>query len=155
MEHIEKYSYHLNLDERVLIEKMLGEGLSFHKIADRLGRQYAGIRCEVQKNGGKALYKARDAQEMALLTRSTGRPVARHGLTEEQRKTVGKMLTDKQSIAYICRNTGISRYLVRRYLKQNHPEYKERSYQHLSDRVSVLEQQCEILFELIKGKNGV
>lgn len=58
---------HLSKEERFCIEKMLGEGESFGKIARTLGRGLSTVSEEVNDNGGRAAYRAERAQMRAYL----------------------------------------------------------------------------------------
>ena len=56
---------HLFSKERFCIEKMLGEGESFGKIAHTLGRGVSTVSEEVNENGGRDAYRAERAESRA------------------------------------------------------------------------------------------
>src|SRR3990167_6152360 len=58
---------HLSKEERFCIEKMLGEGESFGKIAGTLGRGLSTVSEEVNGNGGRGAYRAKRANMRAYL----------------------------------------------------------------------------------------
>ncbi len=58
---------HLSKEERFCIEKMLGEGESFGKIARTLGRGVSTVSEEVNDSGGRDSYRAERAQSRAYL----------------------------------------------------------------------------------------
>ena len=58
---------HLTKEERFCIEKMLGEGESFGKIARTLGRGVSTVSEEVNGNGGRKTYCAKSADLRAYL----------------------------------------------------------------------------------------
>ncbi len=60
---------HLTLEEREEISRGLAAGLSFREIARRLGRDPSTVSREVDNNGGRANYRAAEADKAAVKRR--------------------------------------------------------------------------------------
>ena len=147
-----KGHHNLNLDERLVIEKMLKEGCKTGTIAATLHRSHSCIKQEIRKMGGRSKYDGKKSQERAD---ENNRAKIRHlhkGLTESQTRKIEEMVASGDSIGRIAKNLKITRYRVTNYIHEKKISYKKKSYAHFIERIENLEEQCEILFELIKEK---
>ena len=65
----------LSFDERRVISAMVGVGALARQIADELGRHSSTVRREINRAGGRGVYRAEDAQtEMVSPRRSSRSP---------------------------------------------------------------------------------
>ena len=53
----------LSFDERCLISAMVGVGASARQIADELGRHSSTVRREINRAGGRGVYRARQCSD--------------------------------------------------------------------------------------------
>ena len=72
----------LSFDERCVISAMVGVGASARQIADELGRHSSTVRREINRAGGRGVYRAEDAQTEAEV--------------RARRPKVPKLVTDPQ-----------------------------------------------------------
>ena len=72
----------LSFDERCVISAMVGVGASAGQIADELGRHSSTVRREINRAGGRGVYRAEDAQTEAEV--------------RARRPKVPKLVTDPQ-----------------------------------------------------------
>ena len=72
----------LSFDERCVISAMVGVGASARQIADELGRHSSTVRREINRAGGRGVYRAEDAQTEAEV--------------RARRPKVPKLVTDAQ-----------------------------------------------------------
>ena len=72
----------LSFDERCVISAMVGVGASARQIADELGRHSSTVRREINRAGGRGVYRAEDAQTEAEV--------------RTRRPKVPKLVTDPQ-----------------------------------------------------------
>ena len=72
----------LSFDERCVISAMVGVGALARQIADELGRHSSTVRREINRAGGRGVYRAEDAQTEAEV--------------RARRPKVPKLVTDPQ-----------------------------------------------------------
>ena len=82
----------LSFDERCVISAMVGVGASARQIADELGRHSSTVRREINRAGGRGVYRAEDAQTEAEV--------------RARRPKVPKLVTDPQLAEAVTERLG-------------------------------------------------
>ncbi len=83
----------LSFDERCVISAMVGVGASARQIADELGRHSSTVRREINRAGGRGVYRAEDAQTEAEV--------------RARRPKVPKLVTDPQLAEAVTERLGM------------------------------------------------
>ena len=83
----------LSFDERCVISAMVGVGASAGQIADELGRHSSTVRREINRAGGRGVYRAEDAQTEAEV--------------RARRPKVPKLVTDPQLAEAVTQRLGM------------------------------------------------
>lgn len=147
-----KGSFPLNLDERLVIEKMLKDGAKTGTIASTLCRSHSCIKQEIRKMGGRALYDGKKSQERAEeINRAKIRKTTK-GFTEAQKTIIDQLIEAKEPIFRISQIAGVTPARVSTYISNLGIAYPKNNAISLRQRLESIEQQLEILFELIKEK---
>lgn len=140
----------LNLDERLSIEKMLKEGAKTGTIASTIGRSHSCIKQEIRKGGGGKLYDAKQ-QQWRYEEGNRAKIRALHkGLTDDQAKKVAELFALGESVHGMSLELGVTEQRISTHLKFQGMVPKKLGQIGFRARIESLEQQCEILFELIK-----
>ncbi len=144
-----KTSLFLHKAEREVIEKMLKEGTSTNKIARTLGRAPSSVYLEIRRGKGAEGYNAKEAEEKSLEREKNRNLKQERFFSEEDQKKIVEGINEGLSILKIAFNLGISKNTLHRYIVKNEIRYKSKNYQSIEVRLSALETQFEVLFEIV------
>ena len=141
---------HITFEKRQLIEKLISEGKTSKEIRELTGLSKQGIRRELSRCIPRQ-YNAQMAQETYKKTWSR-RGESRHILSEEEIKAVRLMMEKGLSRSSIRKALGVSYDFIQRWFSEHIPDYEGGKINNLEERLSCVEMQLEILFDLIKDK---
>ena len=143
---------HITFEKRQLIEKLLKEKKTNKQILLETGLSKSALCHEMQRcPTGK--YEAIEAER--TYKRIWGqRKEKRKILTEDEKKMVEFLILSGASRSAIRRKLGCSYGFIESWLDEHHPGYKGGQIGNLESRLSNIEMQLEILFDLIKEING-
>jgi len=137
----------VSFEQRLEIERLLNEGKSSNKIAGLVGRARNTIMYEIKRCLPNH-YTAIEAQK-SNHDRIQKR-VARKPFTKEEISIINELMAANASRSKIRHAINCSYCKLSDWLDEHHPFYKGGLMNNLEARLSNIEQQIEILFDLLK-----
>jgi IS30 family transposase len=141
---------HFTLEERKEIEKLIKSGFRFKEISIKLNRTYSSIKGEKRRCPDE--YNAEKAHNSYLDGIRRRIEKVRRPLTDLQIKKMEKMVSQKKTISSIRLALGCSYDRVKAWINKNAEGYVGGKVSCLEDRLTNIEQQIEIIFEILKEK---
>lgn len=143
---------HISFEERQIIETLKNQGKSLQYIANALGRGKTSIKQEYGRCP-KGKYNAEEAQKFYEdVWKNRSRKLLKKFSSEDESK-IRMMMNHGATRSFIRRALGCSFCRVENWFLENEPDYQGGSVLSLDRRLSNIEQQIEILFELIGEKD--
>ncbi len=140
---------HLTIEIRREIERLKKEGKSHQEIASALGIGKTTVRAEMKRCSG-AVYSAEEAHATYKKAWEQRREKFKKIFSEEEIKEIRKMMENGSTRSHIRRTLRMSHYRIEKWFLQEAPHYKGGMMNNLEARLSNIEQQIEILFDLLK-----
>jgi IS30 family transposase len=140
----------LSLEDRIQIESLLKQGRKYGNIAVILDRSHSCIKQEVKRNCGRENYNANEAHNAAMERKKAKIKKIQKGITEKQLDTIKKGISENLSQNKIRELCGLSHWKISQYFKENKIHYVPRNYTAFEERISALEEQINLIFELVK-----
>ena len=143
----------LSLSDRVEIAKLLFQKKNFKQIAEIMGRSEQTVSEEIERGGGSLNYDVEKAQiefSKKCLIRIKNAPI-----TEEEIEEIKELRRQGMTVRKIREMTRRGNMLVNSIVKDipfssGHIDKRNKTFR----QIESLQQQINILFELIEGKNA-
>lgn len=153
-DHPKKYTSlnnHICFEERQEIERLHNEGKSLQFIANFLARGKTSIRAEFRRCK-RGQYSAKDAQKFYEETWHKRGWKLTKKFSDQEETIIRKMMDEGATRSQIRRALGASFCRIENWFLENARDYRGGVVRNLEERLSNIEQQIDILFDLIKEK---
>lgn len=143
----------MQLEDRKKIQELLEEGFGYSTIARLMGRAKNTIWSEINrcpKNQYNAIEAQNDYESKVARLRGCGDEFLR----DDQLEKIKNMTSLNLSIETMRTRLHCSRHKIEQWISKNAPGYRGGRVEGLEQRLSNIEQQIEILFDLLKEKKN-
>lgn len=140
----------LNLEDRLLIQKLLDAGNTKYNVCKTMDRAYVTIHREVKLNSVNGKYYALEADRL-----SKDRQLARfRSFTQEEIECIKQMAERKSSFKDIVRTIKCAKNTLNKFFKENKMQTASTrsNTPGVLERLDALEEQMKIVFDVIKDK---
>ena len=150
----QKKSFFITLEDRTHIEKLVKEKKSCAKIAALTGIARSTLRAEL-KRCPKGQYNANQAHKHHLDIWIARRERMLKSFSDQELNFIKLRIEQGAPKTTIRKELGCSFFRLEKFFAENYPDHKGGALYNMDLRLSNIEQQLEILFDLVKDKLGV